>query len=78
MGIYQPFVRACDAANEPKILEFYKSDLTIRFFLQINLFIQYLNYLTAFLATLCRCYVICGILQPFLGVFAVINEPKKQ
>ena len=47
--ILQRFSEACDVINEPQNLWFYKSDVNIRFFVQVNLFIQYLKHFTDFL-----------------------------
>ena len=45
-GYLQSFLEVCDVNDEPKNLEFCKSDLIIKFLIQINLPIQYLKHLT--------------------------------
>ena len=67
----------CVVANEPKQLEFSKSDLTIRSLVQKISPIKYLRYLTEFLVVSCYFYIFWEILQLFLGVCNVTNEPKK-
>ena len=47
----------CDVTDGPKRLELYKSDLNIRFPVQINLPIQSLQHLAAFLVILCCFYI---------------------
>ena len=67
----------CVVANEPKQLEFSKSDLTIRSLVQKISPIKYLRYLAEFLVVLCYFYIFWEILQIFLEVCDVTNEPKK-
>lgn len=57
-------------------LQFLKSDLTIKFLVQVNLPIQNLWYLTELLTILCRFYVFWGIFQAFLEVYDVGNGQK--
>ena len=53
LGFFITYLVVCDNADGPKILGFYKSDVIIRFFVQLNLLIQYLKHLSAFTAILC-------------------------
>ena len=68
MGILQLFLGLCKVKNEPKNLYFLKSDLNIRFLVQVNLPIQNWYHLTVCLAILCCFYIFWIVLMPFLGV----------